>query len=96
MNIRNIIKKPIVTEKAALMKEKSNKYTFAVDKSANKFQIKQAVETLFNVKVNGVHTSNCVGKRLRVGKYAAGYRSDWKKAIVKLGKGHEIQLADEA
>jgi large subunit ribosomal protein L23 len=95
MDIRNIIKKPIVTEKAALMKEKSNKYTFAVDKSANKFQIRHAVETLFNVKVKSVHTSNCVGKSLRVGKYA-GYRSDWKKAIVKLGKGQEIQLADEA
>jgi large subunit ribosomal protein L23 len=96
MDIRNIIKRPIVTEKAALMKEKNNKYTFVVDKSANKFQIKHAVETLFNVKVKSVHTLSCVGKRLRVGKYAAGYRSDWKKAIVKLGKGQEIRLADEA
>ncbi|OEG70970.1 50S ribosomal protein L23 [Candidatus Endomicrobiellum trichonymphae] len=95
MDIRNIIKRPIVTEKSTLMKEKNNKYTFAVDKNANKFQIKHAVETLFNVKVKSVHTSNCVGKRLRVGKYA-GYRSDWKKAIVKLGKGQEIQLADGA
>lgn len=95
MDIRNIIKRPILTEKAALMKEKNNKYTFAVDKSANKFQIKHAVETLFNVKVKSVHTSNYVGKRRRVGKYA-GYRSDWKKTIVKLGKGQEIQLVDEA
>ncbi|BAG13567.1 50S ribosomal protein L23 [Endomicrobiia bacterium] len=95
MDIRNIIKRPIVTEKAVLMKEKSNKYTFVVDKSANKFQIKYAVETLFNVKVKSVHTSNCVGKSLKVGRYAAGYRSDWKKAIVKLGKGQEIQLADK-
>jgi large subunit ribosomal protein L23 len=95
MDIRNIIKKPVVTEKAALMKEKNNKYTFVVDKSANKFQIKHAVEILFSVKVKSVHTLNCVGKSLRVGKYAVGYRSDWKKAIVKLGKGQEIQLADE-
>jgi large subunit ribosomal protein L23 len=94
MDIRNIIKRPIITEKTAAMKEKDNKYTFAVDKNANKFQIKHAIETLFNVKVKSVHTSNCMGKSLRVGKYAAGYRSDWKKAVVKLGKGQEIQLAE--
>jgi large subunit ribosomal protein L23 len=94
MDIRNIIKKSIITEKSAVMKEKDNKYTFAVDKSANKFQIKHAVETLFNVKVKNVHTLNCVGKKLRVGR-CAGYRSDWKKAIVKLGKGQEIQLVAE-
>jgi large subunit ribosomal protein L23 len=95
MNIRNIIKRAIITEKAAVMKEKDNKYTFAVDKSANKFQIKHAVETLFNVKVRSVHTLNYVGKSLRVGR-CAGYKSDWKKAIVKLGKGQEIQLVAEA
>ncbi len=94
MDIRKIIKRAIVTEKATVMKERNNKYTFAVDKSANKFQIRHAIETLFNVKVKSVHTSNCVGKSLRVGR-CAGYRSDWKKAIVKLGKEQEIQLADE-
>ncbi|MDR0820641.1 MAG: 50S ribosomal protein L23 [Endomicrobium sp.] len=94
MDIRNIIKRSVVTEKAVLMKEKDNKYTFAVDKSANKFQIKYAVETLFNVKVKSVHTSNCVGKSLKVGRYTGGYKSDWKKAIVKLDKGQEIQLTD--
>ena len=95
MDIRNIIKKPIVTEKAAIMKEKDNKYTFMVDKDANKFQIKQAVETLFNVKVESVHTANYAGKSKRMGMHS-GYRSDWKKAIVKLGKGQEIQMVDEA
>jgi large subunit ribosomal protein L23 len=95
MNIRNIIKKAIITEKTTVMKEKDNKYTFTVDKSANKFQIKHAVEALFNVKVKSVHTLNCVGKSLRVGR-CAGYRSDWKKAIVKLDKGNEIQLIAEA
>jgi large subunit ribosomal protein L23 len=95
MDIRNIIKKPIVTEKAAILKEKYNKYTFVVDKGANKFQIKQAVESLFNVKVESVHTSNYLGKSKRIGMHE-GYKSDWKKAIVKLGEGQEIQMVDEA
>jgi len=95
MDIRNIIKKPIVTEKAASLKEQSNKYTFAVDKDANKFQIKQAVETLFKVKVESVHTATYVGKEKRMGAHS-GYRSDWKKAIVKIKKGQEIQMVDEA
>ncbi|MDR2426063.1 MAG: 50S ribosomal protein L23 [Endomicrobium sp.] len=95
MDIRNIIKKPLVTEKASFMKEKDNKYTFMVDKDANKFQIKQAVETLFKVRVESVHTSNYKGKEKRMGMHS-GYRSDWKKAIVKLGKGQEIQMVDEA
>lgn len=95
MDIRNIIKKPLVTEKAAMMKEKDNKYTFMVDKNANKFQIKQAIETLFKVKVESVHTANYAGKEKRMGMHS-GYRSDWKKAIVKLGEGQEIQMVDEA
>ena len=95
MDIRNIIKKPIVTEKASIMKEKDNKYTFMVDKDANKFQIKNAIETLFKVKVESVHTANYLGKEKRMGMHS-GYRSDWKKAIVKLGKGQEIQMVEEA
>ena len=95
MDIRNIIKKPIVTEKAASLKELGNKYTFAVDKDANKHQIKNAVEVLFKVKVESVHTSNYLGKAKRMGAHS-GYRSDWKKAIVKIKKGQEIQMVDEA
>ncbi|MDR3274894.1 MAG: 50S ribosomal protein L23 [Endomicrobium sp.] len=95
MNIRNVIKRPIVTEKAAILKEKNNKYTFVVDKDANKFQIKQAVETLFKVKVESVHTSNYLGKSKKMGIHS-GYRSDWKKAIIKLAAGQEIQMVDEA
>ncbi|MCA6071505.1 MAG: 50S ribosomal protein L23 [Endomicrobium sp.] len=94
MDIRNIVKRPIVTEKAALLKEKDNKYTFVVNKDANKFQIKQAIESLFNVKVESVHTSNYVGKSKRMGVHS-GYKSDWKKAIVKLGAGQEIQVVNE-
>jgi large subunit ribosomal protein L23 len=95
MDIRNIIKKAIVTEKASMLKEKDNKYTFMVDKDANKFQIKNAIETLFNVKVESVHTANYLGKEKRMGMHS-GYRNDWKKAIVKLGKGQEIQMVEEA
>ncbi|AKL98674.1 50S ribosomal protein L23 [Endomicrobium proavitum] len=95
MDIRNIIKRPIVTEKAAVLKEADNKYTFVVDRNANKFQIKQAVETLFNVKVENVHTANYAGKSKRMGA-SSGYKNDWKKAIVKLKKGQEIQMVDEA
>lgn len=94
MDIRNIIKKPIVTEKATILKEKNNEYVFVVDSDANKFQIKQAVEFLFNVKVEGVHTSNYAGKSKKMGTHS-GYKSDWKKAIVKLGAGQEIQIIDE-
>ncbi|MDR0977608.1 MAG: 50S ribosomal protein L23 [Endomicrobium sp.] len=94
MDIRNIIKKPIVTEKTAFFKEKNNKYTFLVDKDANKFQIRQAVESLFNVRVESVHTANYVGKSKRLGLHK-GYKSDWKKAVVKLDEGQEIQMVDE-
>jgi large subunit ribosomal protein L23 len=95
MDIRNIIKKPVVTERATILKEKNNKYTFVVDKNANKFQIKQAVEILFKVKVKSVHTAIYAGKSKRMGRYAAGYKSDWKKAIVKLGEKQEIQLGED-
>jgi large subunit ribosomal protein L23 len=95
MDMRNIIKKPIVTEKATVLKEKHNKYTFVVGKDANKFQIKQAVESLFNVKVKSVHTSNYLGKKKRMGMHV-GYRIDWKKAIVKLDGNQEIQMIKES
>lgn len=93
MNIRNIIKKPLVTEKASVAKEKEGKYTFVVDKDANKYQIKQAVETMFNVKVVDVHTANYIGKAKRMGR-SEGCKSDWKKAIVKLKEGQEITVEE--
>ncbi|MDR0485233.1 MAG: 50S ribosomal protein L23 [Elusimicrobiota bacterium] len=95
MDIRAIIKRPIVTEKSSLLKEQSNRYTFAVDGDANKHQIKQAIESLFGVKVESVHTANYKGKFKRMGAHA-GYKNDWKKAIVKLSKGQEIQMVEEA
>jgi len=95
MDIRRVIKRPMVTEKSTIMKEKSNMYTFVVDKCANKFQIRQAVETQFKVKVENVNTSNYLGKSKRVNR-CIGYKNDWKKAVVKLSKGQEIQMIDES
>lgn len=78
----DIILKPIVTEKSMDdMSEK--KYTFKVKRDANKIQIKNAVETIFGVKVEKVYTMNMNGKMKRMGKFI-GRRADWKKAIVKL------------
>jgi large subunit ribosomal protein L23 len=94
MDIRSVIKKPILTEKASVLKEKNNRYTFVVDKEANKFQIKQAIETLFNVNVKSVRTLNYKGKSKKVGT-SSGYKSNWKKAIVKLRENQEIQTVDE-
>jgi len=93
MNIRNIIKKPLVTEKSSMLKEKENKYTFVVDKDANKYQIKQAIETMFNVKVVDIHTANYAGKAKRMGR-SEGFKSDWKKAIIKLKEGQEITVEE--
>ncbi|MEQ6376619.1 50S ribosomal protein L23 [Bacillaceae bacterium S4-13-58] len=79
---RDIIKRPVITERSAdLMAEK--KYTFEVSPKANKTEIKDAVETIFDVKVEKVSTMNYKGKFKRMGRYG-GYRSDRKKAIVKL------------
>ena len=81
-NPRDIILKPLVTEKStAQMEEK--KYSFVVDKKANKIQIKNAVEEIFDVKVRDVNTLSVKGKPRRMGVHR-GYRPGWKKAIVTL------------
>ena len=82
---RDIIVKPIVTEKSvALMEE--NKYTFKVSMSANKIEIKNAIQEIFKVKVVDVTTMRVYGKKKRMG------RTDWKKAIVKLAEGDQIEV----
>lgn len=95
MDIRTIVKKPLITEKATLLREQENKYVFKVAPAATKLQIKQAVEELFKVKVLDVHTSMVRGKLRRMGAHA-GYRPDWKKAVVKVKKGQEIKVLEEA
>ena len=90
-NYRDIIKAPIITEKASNLKENENTYTFSVDVKANKTQIKQAIEAIFNVKVESVNTINVHPRKKRVGRYY-GYTNRVKKAIVKLKEGSSIEL----
>ncbi|MBQ0066977.1 MAG: 50S ribosomal protein L23 [Phascolarctobacterium sp.] len=90
VNPRDIIKCPVVTEKTqAMMNE--NKYTFEVAMTANKVEIRQAIEAIFNVKVEKVNTVRVLGKTKRMGRFV-GKRSDYKKAIVKLAEGSKITL----
>ena len=90
-NYRDIIKAPIITEKTANLAENNNTITFSVDVKANKTQIKQAIEKIFNVEVESVHTINVHPKKKRVGRYS-GYTNKVKKAIVKLKEGSSIEL----
>ncbi len=87
-----IIKRPHISEKSALLGDAANQAVFQVATDANKGEIKQAVEQLFNVKVADVRTVNMKGKSKRMG-MRRGRRSDWKKAYVSLEQGHEIDLA---
>ena len=90
-NYRDIIKAPISTEKTENLKENNNTITFSVDVKANKTQIKQAIENIFNVEVESVNTINVKPKKKRVGRYA-GKTNRVKKAIVKLKEGSSIEL----
>ncbi len=87
-----IIKRPHISEKSALLGDAANQAVFQVATDANKSEIKQAVEQLFNVKVADVRTVNMKGKSKRMG-MRQGRRSNWKKAYVSLEQGHEIDLA---
>ena len=86
----DIIYAPIITEKSAMMADE-NKYAFKVDPRANKTEIKQAIESIFKVKVVSITTSNSHPKKRRVGKYT-GYVDKYKKAIVKLAEGNSISF----
>ncbi len=87
---RDIIIKPVVTEKTMNLLA-DNKYTFIVDKRANKVEIKNAVEEIFKVKVDKVSTMNMQGKLKRMGRYE-GRKASRKKAVVSLKPGHRITL----
>ena len=86
---KNIIIKPIITEKSSLMGAE-NKYVFQVSTNVNKIEIRKAIEDLFNVKVSGVNTLNVCGKKKRVGRFE-GVTSAWKKAVVTLKDGYKIE-----
>lgn len=85
-SIREIIIRPLVTEKSTALME-GLKYTFLVRRDANKIQIKNAVEKIFEVKVQSVNTINYKGKKRRLGRYPQGFKSHWKKAVVTLRPG---------
>ena len=89
-NYRDIIKAPIITEKTSDLASQ-NVITFSVDVNANKTQIKQAIEKIFDVKVESVNTINVKPKKRRVGRYV-GKTNKVKKAIVKLKEGSSIEL----
>ncbi len=94
-DIHELLQRPLYTEKGLNLKDKENKIIFRVKKSANKSEIKKAVEKIFKVKVAGVNTINVLGKKKRVGKFS-GKTSDWKKAIVTLKKGEKLELGEGA
>ena len=86
-----IVKRPVVTEKGSDDTANRNAYHFEVPMSANKVEIRQAVEALFGVKVTGVNTLRVRGKERRRG-WVAGKRPDWKKALVTLREGDSIDV----
>ena len=92
MHVEDVIKRPLyLTEKGAKLREEENKYTFEVDLDANKVQIKDAVETLFKVTVDDVHTLVMRGHMRRMGRTYAKTRN-WKKAIVTVRDGDSIDF----
>ena len=93
-NARDIIIRPIITEKSMKLMDAENKITFEVAKGSNKTEVKQAVESIFNVKVEKVNMVNCKPKTKRMGKYV-GTTSAVRKAIVKLAEGSDINLFGE-
>ena len=89
MTIHQVIRRPLVTEKGVAKKDDERTLCFEVAPDANKVQVKKAVEKLFKVKVAEVRTANIEGKMRRRGRFM-GYRSDWKKAYVKLEDGEKV------
>jgi len=89
VNIYDVVKKPIVTEKGVTKKDNERTLCFEVAAAANKTEIRNAVQTLFKVKVAEVRTSTTAGKLRRRGKFS-GYRADWKKAYIKLKPGQKM------
>jgi large subunit ribosomal protein L23 len=92
---REILIRPLMTEKHMRQKEEQNTVAFQVRPDANKVEIRSAVETVFNVKVSEVRTMNYEGKLKRMGRHQ-GRRASWKKAIVTLAPGHKIELVEGA
>jgi len=94
-DLRQVLKRPLITEKSTTTKELSNQLVFEVDTASNKVEIRQAVEKIFNVKVLKVHTVSYEGKKKRMGR-TMGRRNNWKKAYVTLAPGHTVEFFEGA
>jgi len=91
MHLYEVLKRPVITEKSSFQSENLHRYTFEVDRRANKHQIKKAVEEIFGVRVTAVNIMNVRGKTRRLGRQR-GRTPDWKKAIVTLAPGDTIEF----
>lgn len=91
---RSIIRKVLITEKGTILRETYKQYFFEVAREANKVEIKRAVESVFQVKVDSVQTMQVRGKAKRQGRWV-GRRNDWKKAIVTLKADQKIELFEQ-
>ncbi|HDS05647.1 MAG TPA: 50S ribosomal protein L23 [Deltaproteobacteria bacterium] len=95
MEVHQVIKRLLITEKSTIQREEANKYFFEVDRRANKMEIEKAVEKLFNVKVADVRVMQVLGKKTRRGRIT-GQKRSWKKAIVTLVAGNRIEITEGA
>jgi large subunit ribosomal protein L23 len=95
MNPYEMIRGPVITEKGTIQKEANNQLTFEVDRKANRVEIRHAIEKVFNVRVEKVRTMQIKGKVKRLGR-ATGKRRDWKKAVVTLAEGQNIEFFEGA
>ncbi|MHB8418722.1 MAG: 50S ribosomal protein L23 [Myxococcales bacterium] len=91
MTYLEVIKAPLITEKLDALRERQRTYAFEVDRRANKHEVRFAVEKLFSVHVEDVHTAVVRGKNKRVGA-GQGRRPSWKKALVQLREGEKIDI----
>jgi large subunit ribosomal protein L23 len=94
-DLRQVVRRPLITEKSTLLKEQINQVIFEVDRRANKVEIRQAVEKVFKVKILSIRTMNCEGKKKRLGRIM-GRRSDKKKAYVTLAPGQTVEFFEGA
>ena len=94
-SIYDVIRRPIITEKTTAQKDVENQVVFEVDKRANKFEIREAVEKLFKVQVDSVNTVVMPGKPKRFGR-VFGRRPSWKKAVVTLKEGENLDFFESA
>jgi len=92
MHVYQVIKRPLITEKATELSDTQNVYVFEVDRRANRIQVKQAVEKIYGVRVVDVRIVNMKPKRGRWGRRVVVRKPAWKKAYVRLQEGDSIQL----